>query len=85
MPAVGAGGSCLAIYFSWPSYLFSFSLSLGDSSIKTEIDQNTVSKPTTFPFCMCNLSNDAKSEGSGQSEQLPLLSKLILVFIVCTN
>ena len=31
--AVGAGGSCLDIFFSHLSFLFSFSLSLGDGSI----------------------------------------------------
>ena len=31
--AVGAGGGCLDIFFSQPSHLYSFSLSLGDSPI----------------------------------------------------
>ena len=30
---VGAGGGCLDIFFSHPSFLFSFSLSLGDGPI----------------------------------------------------
>ena len=33
--AVGAGGGCLEIFFSRLSFLSSFSLSLGDSSMQT--------------------------------------------------
>ena len=46
--AVGAGGGCLGICFSRLSFLLSFSLSLGDGPIKTEIlSQRAVKSKTT--------------------------------------
>ena len=45
--AVGAGGGCLDIFFSCLSFLFSFSLSLGDGPIKTEILSQRAVKPKT--------------------------------------
>ena len=44
--AVGAGG-CLDIFFSHLSFLFSFSLSLGDGPIWTEILSQRAVKPKT--------------------------------------
>ena len=43
--AVGAGGGCLDIFFSRLSFLFSFSLSLGDGPIQTEIPSQRAVKP----------------------------------------
>ena len=43
--AVGMGGGCLAIFFSRLSFLFSFSLSLGDGPKKTEILSQRAVKP----------------------------------------
>ena len=45
--AVGAGGGCLDIFNSHRSFLFSFSLSLGDGPIYTEILSQRVVKPKT--------------------------------------
>ena len=45
--AVGAGGGCLDIFFSRLSFLFSFSLSLGDGPILTEILSQRAVKPKT--------------------------------------
>ena len=45
--AIGAGGGCLGISFSHISRLISFSLSLGDGSILTEILSQKVVKPKT--------------------------------------
>ena len=49
--AVGAGGGLFGLFFSHLSFLFSFSLSLGDGPIKTEIlSQRAVKpKPTNQP------------------------------------
>ena len=47
MLAVGAGGGCLDIFFSHLSILFSFSLSLGDGPIWTEILSQRAVKPKT--------------------------------------
>ena len=47
MLAVGAGGGCLDIFFTHLSFLFSFSLSLGDSPIWTEILSPRAVKPKT--------------------------------------
>ena len=44
--AVGAVGGCLDVFYSL-SFLFSFSLSLGDDPIKTEILSQSVVKPKT--------------------------------------
>ena len=46
-PAVGAGGGCLDIFFSHLSFLFSFSLSLKDDLIETEILSQRAVKPIT--------------------------------------
>ena len=43
--AGGAGGGCLDIFFSRLSFLFSYSLSLGDGPIKTEILSQRAVKP----------------------------------------
>ena len=46
--AVGAGGGLFGHFFSHLSFLFSFSLSLGDGPIQTEIlSQRTVKPKTT--------------------------------------
>ena len=45
--AVGAGGDGLDIFFSHLSLLFSFSLSLGDGPIETEILSQRAVKPKT--------------------------------------
>ena len=45
--ALGAGGGCLDIFFSRLSFIFSFSLSLGDGPIKTEILSQRAVKPKT--------------------------------------
>ena len=45
--AVGVGGGCLDIFFSHLSLLFSFSLSLEDGSILTEILSQRAVKPKT--------------------------------------
>ena len=46
--AVGADGGCLDIFFSRLSFLFSFSLCLGDCLIETEIlSQRAVKRKTT--------------------------------------
>ena len=45
--SVGAGGGCLDIFFSHLSLLFSFSLSLGDGPILTEILSQRAVKPKT--------------------------------------
>ena len=47
MLAVGAGGGCLDIFFSRQSFLSSFSLSLGDGPIYTEILSQRAAKPQT--------------------------------------
>ena len=54
--AIGAGGSCLDTFFSPLTFLFflSFSLSLGDSPIQTEVltqravKRKTTNRPTVF-------------------------------------
>ena len=43
--AGGADGGCLDIFFSRLSFLFSYSLSLGDGPIKTEILSQRAVKP----------------------------------------
>ena len=45
MLAVGADGGCLESFCFHLSYLFSFSLSLGDGSIPTEILSQTALEP----------------------------------------
>ena len=45
--AIGAGGGCLNIFCSHLSLLFSFSLSLGDGLIQTEILSQRAVKPKT--------------------------------------
>ena len=45
--AVGAGGCGLDIFFSHLSFLFSFSLCLGDGPIQTEILSQRAVKPKT--------------------------------------
>ena len=52
--AVGASGVCLDIFYSPLSFLSSFSLSLGDGPIKTEIlsQRATKPKPTNQGCCM---------------------------------
>ena len=45
--AVGAGGGCLDFFYSPLSFLFSFSLSLGDGPIQTEILSQRAAKPKT--------------------------------------
>ena len=45
--AVGAGGGLFGHFFSRLSFLFSFSLSLGDDPIKTEILSQRAFKPKT--------------------------------------
>ena len=45
--AVGAGGGCLDIFFSHLYFLSSFSLSVGDGLIKTEILSQRAVKPKT--------------------------------------
>ena len=45
--AAGSGGGCLDIVLSCLSFLFSFSLSLGDGPIKTEILSQRAVKPKT--------------------------------------
>ena len=47
MLAVGAGGGLFGHFFSRLSFLFSFSLSLRDSPIKTEILTQRAVKPKT--------------------------------------
>ena len=47
MLAVGVGGGCLDIFFSRLSFLFSFSRSLGDGPIQTEIVCQRAIKPRT--------------------------------------
>ena len=47
MLAVGAGGGCLDIFFSRLSFFYSFSLSLGDGPIWTEILSQRAVKPKT--------------------------------------
>ena len=52
----GSGGVCLDFFFSRLSFLFSFSLSLGDAPIQTEImsqravQPKTINQPTFFYF-----------------------------------
>ena len=48
MFAVGAGGGCLDIFFSHLSLLFSFSLSLADGPIETEILSQRAVKPKSI-------------------------------------
>ena len=45
--AVGAGGGLFGHFFSRLSFLFSFSLSLGDGPIQTEILSQRAFKPKT--------------------------------------
>ena len=45
--AVGAGGGCLDFFNSHLSFLFSFSLFLGDGPIKTELLSQRAVKPKT--------------------------------------
>ena len=46
--AVGAGGGCLDIFFSPLSFLSSFSRSLGESPIYTDILSQSAVKPKTI-------------------------------------
>ena len=46
-PAVGAGGDCLDIFYSPLSFLSTFSLSLGNGLIWTEILSQRAAKPKT--------------------------------------
>ena len=48
MLVVGVGCDCLDIFFLMPISSFSFSLSLGDGSIYTEILSERVIKPKTI-------------------------------------
>ena len=59
---VGAGGGCLDVFTLIYPFLFSFSLSLGDGSILTEIlsqravKPQTTNQPTNQLFtCVCNI------------------------------
>ena len=54
--AVGAGGGCLDFFLSRVLFLFSFSLSLGDGPIYTEILSQRAVKPKTTnrPTIFCS-------------------------------
>ena len=58
--AVDAGGGCLEIFFSRLSFLFSFSLSLGDGRIYTEILSQRAVKPKTTNNQQPTNQNDEK-------------------------
>ena len=45
---VGAGGGCFGHFYSHRSFLFSFSLSLGDGPIETEILSQRAVKPNVW-------------------------------------
>ena len=61
--ALGAGGCCLDIFYSHLSFLSSFSLSLGDGPIYTEIlSQRAVKLKTNQP------TNSLMASGSGVGE-----------------
>ena len=73
--AVGAGGGCLDIFFSRLSFLFSFSLSLGDGPISIEILSQRAVKPQI---------NQPTSRGFATLAKVSIPSK-IAFFIIFTS